>query len=128
MSRGYCGKIGLVTGVALALAGCAAAPAAAPVRSVAPPPVAAPPPIDRRGLSAILDRSDDELVALFGPPRLDVVEGPARKLQFTGANCVLDIYLYPPEQGGERRSSYADARNLQGAAVDRAACVAALRK
>ncbi|WOE75320.1 hypothetical protein [Alterisphingorhabdus coralli] len=113
-------SIGLL---ALTLAGCAAAPVAAPV-STAPTTR----PMNPRGLSAILNRSDDQLVAMFGPPRLDVIEGAARKLQFTGESCVLDIYLYPPENGGERKSTYADARNLQGAAVDRAGCVRALRK
>lgn len=125
-------KAALVSSAVIALAGCAVAPAAAPVRSNAPPPVSAPPPINTQGLSGIIGRTDSELVALFGPPRLDVMEGQARKLQFSGTNCVLDVYLYPPEKSGksaqERKSTYADARDLQGAAVDRAACVKALRR
>lgn len=112
------------------LAGCASTiPAAGPpLRAKTAPPVAALPPLDTVGLAAILNRSDQELVALFGPPRLDVREGNGRKLQFSGQSCVLDVYLYPPENGGEARSNYADARDLQGAAVDRGKCVERLKK
>jgi hypothetical protein len=69
-----------------------------------------------------------DLSRLFGPPRLDVVEGDARKLQFVGPACVLDVYLYPPDRG-EVRATYVDARRSTDARdVDRAACVAALRR
>lgn len=70
-----------------------------------------------------------DLTRLFGPPRLDVQEGDARKLQFVGPACVLDIYLYPQGAGGEPRATYAEARRSTDAReVDRAACVAALRR
>ncbi|MEM1132434.1 MAG: hypothetical protein AAGH53_05825 [Pseudomonadota bacterium] len=120
-------RIALMVAMAFGLAGCAAAPAAS-VSSTGAPTNVAPPPLDTRGLKAVLNRSDDELVALFGAPRLDVVEGAARKLQFSGKNCVLDVYLYPPENGGERKSTYVDARDRQGGAADRASCANALRR
>ena len=44
------------------------------------------------------------LEGLFGPPDLDVREGPARKLQYASSVCVLDAYLYPPAQGRELRA------------------------
>jgi hypothetical protein len=68
------------------------------------------------------------LVRQFGAPRLDVVEGDARKLQWRGSACVLDAYLYPPAEGREPLATYVDARrssDLQD--VDRAQCIAALR-
>ena len=47
---------------------------------------------------------------MFGTPRLDIVEGDARKLQFSGGACVLDVYLYPPAAGREPETTYIDAR------------------
>ena len=70
-----------------------------------------------------------DLTRQFGAPRLDVWEGDARKLQFTGAACVLDIYLYPGAPGREPQASHVDARRASdGRDVDKAACVSALRK
>jgi hypothetical protein len=52
-----------------------------------------------------------------------------RKLQFTGEACVLDVFLYPPRQGAEPVATYVEARRpSDGQDVDRAACVAALRR
>ncbi len=70
-----------------------------------------------------------ELARQFGAPRLDVWEGDARKLQYSGAACVLDIYLYPQASGREPQAAYVDARRASdGQDVDRAACIAALRR
>lgn len=96
-----------------------------PVRTVpvAPRVQAAP------GLERVIGADRAALVAQFGEPRLDVWEGDARKLQFTGRPCVLDIYLYPPAPGREPEASFVDARRASdGQDVDRAACVAALRQ
>ena len=69
------------------------------------------------------------LVQQFGTPRLDVWEDDARKLQFTGSACTLDIYLYPLSPGAEPSATYVDARRASdGLDVDRAACVRALRR
>ena len=69
----------------------------------------------------------------FGTARLDVREGDARKLQYRGAACVLDVYLYPGGAAGatnaELRATYAEARRASdGKDADRAACVIALRQ
>lgn len=128
----------------LALAACAeqAEPVASvstrPPRPSAPhsgaaPRRASPPPAARvlsaPGLEGVIGASAGELARLFGPPRLDVREGDARKLQYAGGACVLDVYLYPPPQGGAARATYVDARRPADARdVDRAACVAALRR
>jgi hypothetical protein len=77
----------------------------------------------------VIGANVQELTRLFGTPRLDVVEGDARKLQFSAAPCVLDVYLYPPAPGQAPRASYVDARRSGDARdVDRAACVASLKK
>jgi hypothetical protein len=81
------------------------------------------------GVAGVIGAGHAELVRQFGAPRLDVWEGDARKLQYSGAACVLDIYLYPPAAGAEPRASYVDARRPgDGQDADRATCIAALRR
>ena len=81
------------------------------------------------GLEEVIGKNEPALANMFGPPRLEVKEGDARKLQFTGQACVLDIYLYPLRPGGEPSATYVSARRASdGLEVDRAACVAALRR
>jgi hypothetical protein len=42
---------------------------------------------------------------------------------------VLDVYLYPSDNGGEQVATHVEARRASdGLAVDRGQCVAALRK
>ena len=109
------------------------------VQSTPQPSHLAPPPQLRRtvpglrvqnlpGLEGVIGATGAQLARQFGAPRLDVIEGDVRKLQFTGTPCVLDIYLYPPAPGENPEAAYVDARNANGRDVDRAACVAALRR
>jgi hypothetical protein len=99
-----------------------------PVRA----PVTRPPPVAQvqrlPGLEEVIGSTAAELTRHFGSPRLDVYEGDARKLQFTGTACVLDVYLYPSAAGREPQATYVDARRSDGRDVDRVACIQALRK
>jgi len=52
----------------------------------------------------------------FGQPRIDLAEGDARKLQFAGQSCVLDIYLYPVAAAAEPTATHVAARLRQGGA------------
>ena len=80
------------------------------------------------GVEGVIGNDAAGLVRQFGKPRLDILEGDARKLQFSGTACVLDAYLYPPAAGKEPLATYIDARRpSDGQDVDRAACIAALR-
>jgi len=80
------------------------------------------------GLETVIGANEAQLTSQFGTPRLNVWEGDARKLQFTGRACVLDIYLYPTKDSRQPLASYVDARrSSDGQDVDRAACVAALK-
>jgi hypothetical protein len=98
---------------------------ATPVRTPLPPPRVQVAP----GLEGVIGNGRDGLIAQFGTPRLDVWEGDARKLQFSSGACVLDVYLYPSAPGAEPEATYVDARRASdGQDVERAACVAALRK
>ena len=96
------------------------------------PPITRPPPVAQvqqlPGLEGVIGRNAAELARQFGTARLDVWEGDARKLQFTGTACVLDIYLYPSATDREPRATYVDARRTDGRDVDRVACIQALRK
>ena len=107
--------------LAVLLAGCVS-PAAE-----APPPAAPPPPTySNVGLESVIGSTARALVAQFGRPDLELIEGNARKLQFLGPACVLDAYLYPPRGGGEPVVTHIDARLPDGRDMDRSSCVAAL--
>ena len=98
---------------------------AAPVRTAPPLPRVQVAP----GLEGVIGANRDGLIRQFGTPRLDVWEGDARKLQFSASACVLDIFLYPPAPGRDPEATYVDARRASdGQDVDRASCVAALKK
>lgn len=105
-----------------------------PRANVPPPAVApplAPPPAptySTHGLESVMGRGARALIALFGNPDLDIREGTARKLQFAGPVCVLDVYLYPPQGGGEPVATHVDARLPDGRDIDRSSCVAALSR
>lgn len=108
----------------LTLVACVAAPEAAPA-------VARPIPFRTGGggvgLGAVLGKTAGQLVGLFGQPNAEVREGPGRKLQFAGAICVLDAYLYPRGQA-QPVVTYVDARETDGSPIDKASCVAALQR
>lgn len=136
----------------VALSGCVATPPAGTTgtpagtqrpRPTSPPPMTVPKPtpgtqpgafisprvMNLPGLEGVIGSNASALANLFGPPRLQVREGDVLKLQFTGQACVLDVYLYPLAQGAEPTATYIDARRASdGLDVDRAACVAALRR
>lgn len=137
-------RIAITALAALSLAGCAstvpparpspagAKPAgatqAAPTRArPARKPSRAAVPLAVPGLEGVIGTSAAALTRMFGTPRLDIVEGDARKLQFSGGACVLDAYLYPPAPGREPETTYIDTRLPDGRDTDRVGCVTALR-
>ena len=114
----------------LSLAALVAACTPRAAREVEPPSrprtQAAAPSRPIAGLEAVLGRTANVLTARFGQPALDIREGIGRKLQFEGAACILDAYLYPPAAGGEPIVTHIDARLPDGRDFDRASCIAAL--
>lgn len=81
------------------------------------------------GLEGVIGADAAGLVRQFGTPRLDVWEDDARKLQFAGQACVLDIWLYPPAPKAREVATWVETRRqTDGKDVDRAACVAALKR
>ena len=126
------GVLGLALLVA-ALSGCGGG--SAPVRSAsARVPAAAPhsrstivvvPEVmSPKGLGGVIGSPAAALTRRFGAPRIDLAEGDAHKLQFAGASCVLDIYLYPVSAGTEPSATHVEARLRQGGApADPGACI-----
>ena len=117
-------------GAALAAAALAAGCVAPSAELQVAPPVAPPsaPTYSTHGLESVIGHGARALTALFGAPGLDIREGNARKLQFLGPACVLDVYLYPPRGGGEPLAAHVDARLPDGRDMDRSSCVAALSR
>ena len=104
----------------LILSACATAPQ--PQREPQTPEITATPRTARSGLVGL---TAQELVGHFGNPALQVREGTSLKLQFRGARCVLDAYLYPGRDG-QLRVTYVDTRAPSGADTNQATCISAL--
>ena len=105
---------------AAVLAGCATRAPNTP----GPVQPAAPAPATREIHTNLSGATTGELMRLLGQPAFQVREGPGLKLQFRGRSCILDTYLYPPQQGtGPERVTYIDARTLSGGATDKEECV-----
>jgi hypothetical protein len=111
----------------LALAGCAGGPKPAAPRPAAPPRstiVVVPPVMAPAGTGGVIGSPAERLTRRFGDPRIDLAEGEARKLQFAGATCVLDVYLYPVSAGAAPTATHVAARLRQGGgAVAPEACI-----
>jgi len=96
-----------------------AAPATPRSTIVVVPEVMAP-----AGLAGVIGSPAAALTNRFGSPRIDLAEGDARKLQFAGPSCVLDIYLYPLAAAAEPTATHVEARLRQGGApADAGACI-----
>lgn len=119
--------------IAALLAGCASGggkpapssrgavrPATAPRSSI----VVVPEVMGAAGLGGVIGSRADALTGRFGQPRIDLAEGDARKLQFAGRSCVLDIYLYPVAAAAEPTATHVEARLRQGGApADPGTCI-----
>ena len=66
-------------------------------------PVDVPPPVStgsgEHQHGRLIGLAIPDLGELFGTPSLQVREGAGLKLQYRGGGCVLDAYLYAPENG-----------------------------
>ena len=100
------------------LAACARAPRPAPGPVVTPV---------ERPSGVLIGLTAAELAQRFGVPSLQVREGAGTKLQWSRNGCVIDVYLYPPDNGrGADRVTFADARRPSGADISVEACLAFL--
>ena len=118
-------------GLALLLAGCGegtTTSARGKLEAIKPVQHRSSGPRVEAGLEGVIGADRSGLERQFGAPRLDVREGDALKLQWSGGACILDVYLYPPARGGEPAASYVDARRGDGRDVDKSSCVTALKQ
>jgi hypothetical protein len=121
--------VAALTAASLLLGGCVGASRPAPARgSVGEAPrstiVVVPQVMAAKGLEGVIGADAAALTRRLGNPRIDLIEGDARKLQFAGGACVLDIYLYPLGAGAEPTATHVDARLRRGgAATDAGACI-----
>ncbi|MEO0872552.1 MAG: hypothetical protein AAFY19_11455 [Pseudomonadota bacterium] len=123
----------LALALPLTLAACASggsgsgAPYSTPrTASPAPPPGSfrGPPMPSQGGLDGLTGAQASTLMQRFGSPRIDLKEGDARKLQFVGQACVLDVFLYPASAGAEPVATHVEARLREGgAATDTRQCI-----
>lgn len=116
--------------LALGACGSGESEIARPARAAPPVPVPTslpPTPSVAASPSGVTGRDARALIAMFGRPQIDVQEGKGRKLQFAGAQCVLDVYLYPRGRG-ELVATHLETRLRDGRAVDPASCIATLRR
>lgn len=129
MTRG----LPLLTALAAMLAACAGGGTPAPSSRASARPAAAAPRssivvvpevMSPQGLGGVIGAPAAALTRRFGQPRIDLKEGDARKLQFAGRACVLDIFLYPVAAAAEPTATHVEARLRQGgAAVDPGDCI-----
>lgn len=76
----------------------------------------------------LIGQSADALSRSMGRPRLDVTEGAGRKMQFVGAACVMDVYIYPPSNGAAPVATHVDARSPDGRDADINRCAQSLQR
>jgi len=118
--------------LALLMAACASAPAAKrPVVAGTPGSaiIRLPEVMQAAGLESVIGAPATSLTRRLGEPRLDWLDGDVRKLQFAGRACVLDVYLYPLQPGGEPVATHVEARLREGgAAIDRGQCVSEIAR
>lgn len=124
--------IALLAMLALAACGEGGGEIARPARAAPAPPIPVPGSVSgpKAPVSAdgVRGQSARALIAQFGSPKIDMQEGPARKLQFMGSACVMDVFLYPPSKGREAVAKHLDTRLHDGRPADPASCVATLRR
>ena len=95
--------------------------------SPAPQPTSAPAPAVTTEHGPLVGLTRSEVGQRFGLPDLTVQEGPGAKVQYRVPSCVLDLYLYRPENGqGDATVAHVDARDREGGRVNQATCAAAV--
>lgn len=111
----------------LMVSACTSGTTPPPVRRAAIVPLPSIAAMPRGGLERVLGQTERGLIAQFGKPDAALNEGSARKLQFLSGICILDTYLYPKGPGAPV-VTHVDARQPNGAPIDRASCVGAIAR
>ena len=101
-------------GLLLLLGACAGQTGAAPTAVVAKAPPA----------EALIGASWGALINMLGEPDLVRHDQDVEVWQYPGQSCVLLLYLYKPETGGDPKTAFIDARDKQAGAAPVQACLA----
>ncbi len=78
--------------------------------------------------AAIINKSPQEIMALFGNPVLKRSDPPAELWQFHQADCVVDIFFYSRTHQQPLRATHVIARSRAGIAADTDLCLSRLVK
>lgn len=73
---------------------------------------------------AFIGLGDDELAGALGQPKQVRRDAPAEVWQYSGADCVVDFYLY--DSGGRLEVAFVEARDLRAADAASERCVKSL--
>lgn len=77
---------------------------------------------------ALIGASWGAVRALLGDPGLIRRDQGVEVWQYPGPTCVLLLYLYRPESGGDPKTAFIDARDLHAGAAPVQECLAAAIK
>ena len=115
----------------------AAAVVAAPVAEPAEPlaaalpaaaaALAAVPAVPRPQGGRLLGESSSVVLRLLGKPALRRTEAPGEVWQYVAGACVIHLFLYRGEQGGEHRVQHVEAATRGLVPTDAAACLGEVR-
>jgi hypothetical protein len=76
--------------------------------------------------ASLVGMTGARISALFGRPVFVRRDAPGEFWRYRGTSCVLELFFYP--KGGAQRVDHIETRAGTGKALNRADCVAALRK
>ena len=99
-----------------------------PTEEPRPTPAAAPSPTPMADPARLVGLAPVELAQALGRPDLTRRDGPAEVWQYTGAGCILDIFLYATEEDSGHRVAYIEVRGLVPETASPRACFTALLK
>lgn len=111
-------------------AGCTAVTPPAAPEPVAPPPEPAvleiievpPPEPPRPDPRDLLGMTGEEVALLLGPPGLLRKEPPAEVWRYSGARCLLHLFLYPEDEGPNFKVSHYEALTRDAAPTSADIC------
>lgn len=86
-------------------------------------------PILSSDSAAFIGLGDRELSNALGKPKQVRKDAPAEVWQYSGADCVVDFYLYdsdPSDQGGRMEVAFVEARDVRADSSSTERCVKSL--
>ncbi len=106
--------------------GAAVPPATDPDPDLERPPGGTAPPQPAPDRLTGLDR--DDVMRLLGPADFARRDGPTEMLQYRGASCILDLFLYPGPPAGSLRVEHMETRDREMRPVPNDDCLRSLRR